>query len=62
METYPLSTEEVDAEVLIQVKDNVLQVYGLNNMAMDEVYVLLASALQGLDLILKKDSEISSIH
>lgn len=62
MEEYPLKSSEVDAEVLIQMKDNVLQVYGLSEMTMSEVYVILASALQGLDLIMEKNSKISSIH
>jgi len=62
METNPLSSDEVDVEILIQVKDNTLQVFGFEAISLEETYVILAAALEGLQKILEKDVEVASIH
>lgn len=62
MEAHPLNSDEVDAEVLSQVKNGVLQVFGLEETSLEETYVILAAALQGLDLIIEKQSDTVAIH
>lgn len=62
MERDTLKDEDMDGEILIQFKDNILQVFTLNTMTEEEIYVLLVAAVQGFQATMESKEGRSSLH